>query len=109
MEPSEEIKRVVARWTKAIADGDKECLARLSEHDGTLLVGTDPAEWWRGPETRAVWGQQIEELRGAFSVRADEIDRRVAKHRVGDVHVAAACVCHVHPDEPKPANSTLIG
>ena len=74
MEPSEEIKRVVARWTKAIADGDKECLDRLSEHDGTLIVGTDPAEWWRGPETRAVWGQQIEELRGVFSVRADEID-----------------------------------
>ena len=74
MEPSEEIRRVIARWTRAIADGDEECLTRLSEHEGTLIVGTDPAEWWRGPETRAVWGRQIEELRGVFSVRADEID-----------------------------------
>jgi len=74
MEPSEEIRRVIARWTNAIAEGDAECLQRLSEHAGTLIVGTDPAEWWRGEETRAIWGRQIEELRGVFSVRADEID-----------------------------------
>ena len=74
MEPSEEITRVIARWTKAIAEGDEECLTRLSEHEGTLIVGTDPAEWWRGAETRAVWGRQLEELRGVFSVRAEEID-----------------------------------
>ena len=74
VEPSEEIRRVIDRWTRAIAEGDQECLARLSEHPGSLIVGTDPAEWWRGHETRAVWGRQIEELRGVFSVRADEID-----------------------------------
>jgi adenylate cyclase len=74
MEPSEEIRRVIARWTQAIAEGDDECLQRLSEHAGTLIVGTDPAEWWRGRETRAIWGRQIEELRGVFSIRADEID-----------------------------------
>jgi class 3 adenylate cyclase/ketosteroid isomerase-like protein len=74
VEASEEIRRVIERWTRAIAEGDEECLERLSEHDGTLIVGTDPAEWWRGPETRAVWGRQIEELRGVFSVRADEIE-----------------------------------
>ena len=74
MERSEEIRRVIERWTRAIADGDEDCLERLSTHDGTLLIGTDPAEWWRGAETRAVWGRQIEELRGVFSVRADEID-----------------------------------
>src|SRR5215471_116573 len=74
MEKSEEIRRVIERWTRAIADGDAECLERLSTHEGTLIVGTDPSEWWRGRETRAVWGRQIEELRGVFSVRADEID-----------------------------------
>jgi adenylate cyclase len=74
VEPSEEIRRVIDRWTRAIAEGDVECLERLSEHPGTLIVGTDPAEWWRGYETRAVWGRQIEELQGVFSVRADEID-----------------------------------
>jgi adenylate cyclase len=75
VEPSEEIRRVIDRFTRAIAEGDSEsALGRLSEHPGTLIVGTDPAEWWRGPETRAVWGCQIEELLGEFSVRADEID-----------------------------------
>src|SRR5215471_2556349 len=74
MEKSEEIRRVIERWTRAIADGDAECLERLSTHEGTLIVGTDPSEWWRGRETRAVWSRQIEELRGVFSVRADEID-----------------------------------
>ena len=74
MEPSEEIRRVIERWTRAIADGDVECLERLSEHQGALIVGTDPAEWWRGHETRAVWGRQLEELRDVFSVQADEID-----------------------------------
>lgn len=74
MQPSEEIRRVIERWTRAIADGDVDCLARLSEHSGALIVGTDPAEWWRGAETRDIWGRQIEELRGVFSVRADEID-----------------------------------
>jgi len=74
VEPSEEIRRVIARWTSAIAEGDTDCLTRLSEHPGALIVGTDPAEWWRGGETREVWGRQMEELRGVFSIRADEID-----------------------------------
>lgn len=75
MERSEEIRRIIDRYTRAIADADAEsALGRLSEHPGTLIVGTDPAEWWRGSEIRAVWGRQIEELRGAFFVRADEIE-----------------------------------
>jgi class 3 adenylate cyclase/ketosteroid isomerase-like protein len=75
VEPSEEIRRVIERLTRAIAEGDSESvLARLSDHQGTLIVGSDPAEWWRGHETRAVWGRQIEEFEGSFLVSADEID-----------------------------------
>jgi class 3 adenylate cyclase len=75
VEPSEEIRRVIDRLIKAIAEGDKEsALGRLSEHPGTLIIGSDPAEWWRGHETRAVWGRQIEEFDGSFLVTADEID-----------------------------------
>ena len=40
MERSEEIRRVIDRWTKAIAEGDAECLERLSEHAGTLIFAT---------------------------------------------------------------------
>jgi hypothetical protein len=75
VEPSEEIRRIVDRLIKAIAEGDKEsALGRLSEQPGTLIIGSDPAEWWRGHETRAVWGRQIEEFDGSFLVAADEID-----------------------------------
>jgi adenylate cyclase len=75
VEPSEEIRRVIDRLVKAIAKGDKEsALGRLSDHPGTLIVGSDPAEWWRGDETRAVWGRQLEEFDGSFLVTANEID-----------------------------------
>jgi adenylate cyclase len=73
VEPSEEIRRVIDRWTKAIGEGDREtALARLSEHSGALVIGSDPAEWWLGPEARAVWGRQIEEL-GTLALTAHEI------------------------------------
>ena len=74
MEPSEEIRRVIERWTKAIADGDSETvLGRLSNESGTLVVGTDPAEWWRGVEAHAVWSRQIQEI-GRFPIVATEVD-----------------------------------
>jgi adenylate cyclase len=74
MEPSEEIRRVIHRWMIAISEGDAEsALGRLSEHPGALTIGTDPAEWWHGQETRAIWGRQIEEL-GAFPITWDEIE-----------------------------------
>ncbi len=75
MEPSEEIRRIVQRWTSAIAEGDADsALARLSEHPGTLIIGTDPAEWWRGDEAHAIWGRQIDELGSSFRVTTDEIE-----------------------------------
>jgi class 3 adenylate cyclase/ketosteroid isomerase-like protein len=75
VEPSEEIRRIVQRWTSAIAEGDADsALARLSEHPGTLIIGTDPAEWWRGAEAHAIWGRQIDELGSSFRVTTDEIE-----------------------------------
>ena len=75
MEPSEEIRRIIERLVTAIAEGDSEsALGRLSDHPATLIIGSDPAEWWRGQETRAVWGRQLEEFGGSFLVTADEID-----------------------------------
>jgi class 3 adenylate cyclase len=74
VEPSEEIRRIVDRWTKSIAEGDGDSiLARLSEHEGTLIVGTDPAEYWHGQEAHDIWSRQIEEL-GTFPVIAVEIE-----------------------------------
>ena len=73
MEPSDEIRRVIERWTMATAAGDTDAyLSRLSDDVGTLMIGTDPAEFWRGEETRAIWAQQMQET-GAFPVTAVEI------------------------------------
>jgi adenylate cyclase len=73
MEPSEEIRRVVERWTKAIAAGDGDAyLGRLSDNAGTTMIGSDPAEFWMGGESRAIWARQMEET-GAFPVTATEI------------------------------------
>jgi class 3 adenylate cyclase len=74
VEASEEIRRVVERFTRATAEGDQEsALARLSEHAGTLIIGNDPGEWWHGEEAHAVWRRQLEEL-GAFPVVAYEVE-----------------------------------
>lgn len=73
MEKSEEIRRVIERWTTATARGGDDPLGRLSEHPGTLMIGTDPAEWWLGSAAHAIWARQIREV-GAFPVRATEID-----------------------------------
>lgn len=80
MEQSEEIRRVVERWLTALGNGDAETvLARLSEHPATLLIGTDPNEWWPADTAssrramRAVWARQIEEM-GGFPMVAEKID-----------------------------------
>ena len=73
MEPSEEIRRVVHRWLVANRDGDVDAvMVRISEHSGLLAIGTDPGEWWHGPE-RAVWRRQIEES-GGFPLSWGEIE-----------------------------------
>ena len=75
VERSEEIRRVVERWTKAIGEGDADSvLGRLSEHPGTVIVGTDADEWSGGHETHAIWGRQIEELGSSFQVAEDVIE-----------------------------------
>jgi class 3 adenylate cyclase len=53
-------------------DDDDSALRRLSEHPGALMIGTDPAEWWRGEEIRAIWARQLEEVGAPFA--AEEIE-----------------------------------
>jgi adenylate cyclase len=74
VEQSEEIRRVIERWTRAHSEGDHEsALERLSEHPGTLMIGNDPNEWWHGDEARAIWARQLEEL-GSFPVTSYEVE-----------------------------------
>ena len=74
MEPSEEIRRIIERFTRATSEGDHEsALERLSELPGTLIIGNDPNEWWHGDEARAIWARQLEEL-GSFPVTSYDVE-----------------------------------
>jgi adenylate cyclase len=74
MESSDEIRRIVERWMRAISEHDSESsLGRVSEHPGTLMIGTDPEEWFHGSDARAIWARQLEEL-DSFSVVGTEIE-----------------------------------
>ena len=73
MERSEEICRVVHRWLAAMRDTDTDAvIAKMSEHQGVLGIGSDAEEWWHR-EDAAVWKQQIEEA-GGFPFTWDEIE-----------------------------------
>jgi class 3 adenylate cyclase/ketosteroid isomerase-like protein len=113
VEPSEEIRRVIQRWTKAVADGDGDAvLSRLSTEGGTLIVGTDPAEWWRGAEAHAVWSRQIQEI-GRFPIVATEVDaweegsvgwaavKEVVSLETGAIESRATYVLHLERGEWK--------
>src|SRR3990172_451878 len=74
MESSDEIRRIVERWMRAISERDSESsLGRGPEHPGTLMIGTDPEEWFHGSDARAIWAPQLEEL-DSFSVVGTEIE-----------------------------------
>jgi len=74
VEASEEIRRVVERWVMALGAADAEAvLARLSEHRATLLIGTDPNEWWRGRAVRAVFARQLLES-GGYPISVEELE-----------------------------------
>ena len=115
---------MVERWLAAVDAGDADAvLARLSEHPGTVFIGTDPTEWWVG-DARLVVGRQIEET-GGFPMTAEEIHAweegslgwASAKIKVewgGTTYdVRLTCLLHleqtwrleVHPESPIPAAS----
>ena len=65
---------MIERWVMALGAADVDTvLARLSEHRATLLVGTDPNEWWQGRAVRAVFGRQMQE-EGGSPITVEELD-----------------------------------
>jgi hypothetical protein len=46
MEPSSELRDLIAGWFKAVEQGDQSWVDRhVSRQDGMRLIGTDPNEW----------------------------------------------------------------
>jgi adenylate cyclase len=103
MEPSEEIRRILDRWLVAFRDGDFDIyVARISEHAGALVVGTDEEEWWHQGDV-AVIKQQFEESDG-FPVSWSEIEA----WEEGTVGWAGARVTLTGPEETFPIRLTWV-
>jgi ketosteroid isomerase-like protein len=67
MEQAPELEDLTSRFYQTLAQGDVATLEDLvSQRDGVLSIGTDPAEWWDNPASfrRALRGQ-TKELSGA--------------------------------------------
>ena len=104
VEPSEEIRRVIHRWMVAISQGDADAaLGRLSEHPGTLAIGTDADEWWYGHEAHPVLRRQLEET-GGLPVTWDEIEA----WEEGTVGWASAKMTMRGPEESFEARTTYV-
>ena len=73
MEPSTELKNVVLRFYAAISSGDVAALERImSRENDTLVIGTDPSEWWQGYATiTKMYRTQLQEMGGVTVVAGD--------------------------------------
>lgn len=103
MEPSEEIRRNVERWLVAAREGDVEAYnAKISDHPGALMIGTDGEEWWHSADA-AVWTRQVEET-GGFPLGWGEIEA----WEEGTVGWAAAKLTITGPDQVFPVRLTCV-
>jgi hypothetical protein len=70
MERSRELEEVVRDAYGVMERGDVEGLdARMSKAEGTLMIGSDPDEWWEGSSTvRDAFRAQSEALGGGVSI-----------------------------------------
>jgi ketosteroid isomerase-like protein len=75
MEKSEEIKALMQQLYEAMGRGDVEGFENhVSRSGGTLVIGTDPKEWWSGyEEIHRVFSQQIKEMGGTVEIVASEL------------------------------------
>ncbi|HEY0070188.1 MAG TPA: nuclear transport factor 2 family protein [Chloroflexia bacterium] len=96
MEESAEIRSVAMHYFDAICRGDTGYLEQfVSRDDSTLLVGTDPNEWWTGYERIiGIWKAQFEAVGGSFPIRANNLQA----YRDGNVGWFAAQPVITLPD-----------
>jgi len=68
MQQSAEIREAYVRLCEAAARGDLAGIERVtSRQAGTLMIGTDPNEWWIGyDQIVQVWQAQVEAMGGSM-------------------------------------------
>jgi adenylate cyclase len=105
MEPSDEVRRVLERWFAAARDGDPDSFtARLSKDPGSLTIGSDEAEWYRGDTVHEIARAQMADLGGRLPMYEQETEAWVE----GNVAWAAARVDIRLDGEEIPARATFV-
>ena len=74
MERSPEIEEFAERYYQAARDGYGPAAGEfVSQRDGTLVIGSDPDEWWDGPAYNAAMRAQAEAMGGAIPIFSTEL------------------------------------
>ncbi len=114
MESSPELRELVLRFYEALSSGDASFMDRhFSAAEPARGVGTDPEEWWQGPQVAAAWKEQLEAMGGSMPLVAGDpeayvegtvgwvADRPSLQLRGGAVAVRLTAVFHQQQGEWK--------
>ena len=73
MEPSTELKNILLHYYEAGSQGRIDLIEQLLSHeDGTVVIGTDPNEWWEGYEKiTSIFKAQFKEMGGMTLIPGD--------------------------------------
>jgi len=73
MDRSPELRNLMLRFYEALSSGDTSFIDRhFSVAEGARGVGTDPGEWWQGPEVAGAWKEQLEASGGSMRLVAGD-------------------------------------
>ena len=62
---SEELRAFILRLYRFFEAGDVESMRGMTtESPNAVIIGTDPDEWWVGPQTLDLLAKQVQELSG---------------------------------------------
>jgi ketosteroid isomerase-like protein len=75
MKASKEIAGIIAGWFKAAEKGDGAyALTNVSHSPSTLLVGTDPKEWYRGRAAGQFLSNEAMSMGGKIKVKVGKVE-----------------------------------
>lgn len=98
MESAPELKELMLQYYEGSARGDADLLAQLIDRSpGTLVVGTDPDEWWEGGDAIVVTWSAAWRERGGLTV----VDADPRAYREGSVGWVADRAAFVLPNRKR--------
>jgi ketosteroid isomerase-like protein len=96
MSRSDEITAVMQEFFRALRAGDAAAIeALIASGDDTLMIGSDPDEWWTGSQkVSSVFREQLQQMGGSVPFDVQQVDG----HAAGSVGWAAARATLPLPD-----------